>query len=160
MDFPMLSFPFFWTKCLNHVPLEEPFRWSTPREWRGSQNTSCNKGSFLGWHVSYCVFLVCEGWRRMSFSGSESGTCRDITVGAGGICGFTFHIPNPQHSMCARANQVSMGFCFLLHKGGRCHCSQILALGVPTRPEYTYLEKNKCLWPWNCHLPSSHLKFL
>ncbi|XP_074690045.1 putative cation-transporting ATPase 13A4 isoform X2 [Strix aluco] len=35
----------------------------------------------------------------------ESGACRDITVGAGSVCGLTFHIANLQHSMCARANQ-------------------------------------------------------
>lgn len=163
MGFPMLSSPFFWTQCLNHIPLEEAFWVEHTQAMKRdccSQNVSCNKGSILGWHVSGCVFLVCECWRILWFSGFESGTCRDIAVGTGGICGFTFHIPNPQHSMCARAYQVSVVSCFLFHKGDSSYSFQILVLGIPTIPEYIYLEKNKCLWPWNCHLPSSHLKFL
>lgn len=89
---------------------------------------------------------------QYAFSGFESGTCRDIIVRAGGIGGFTFHIPNPQHSVCARAHQVSMDFRFLLCEGDIPHCSQILVFVVPTEPECTYMEKNKSgteitIWP-------------
>lgn len=131
------------------IPVKKLFGWSTHRGWGGTaavhRTHPVMRAHFLAdaWLPGFAWLVGVE--EQYAFSGFESGTCRDITVRAGGIGGFTFHIPNPQHSVCARAHQVSMDFDFLLHEGDIPHCSQILVFVIPAKTKCTYMEKNKCI---------------